>query len=109
MELRTAGDAERLKNALRAGRRLAIVGGGYIGLEVAASARALEAEVTVIERDLRSEEHTSELQSLMRISYAVFCLNKKTNTNETKQKKKQLKRQHRQFNIVSTKSVQHDA
>src|SRR3546814_9707671 len=29
---------------------------------------------------LRSEEHTSELQSLMRISYAVFCLNKKKNT-----------------------------
>src|SRR3546814_10493316 len=28
--------------------------------------------------DLRSEEHTSELQSLMRISYAVFCLTKKT-------------------------------
>src|SRR3546814_4650387 len=27
----------------------------------------------------RSEEHTSELQSLMRLSYAVFCLNKKTN------------------------------
>src|SRR3546814_2152269 len=29
----------------------------------------------------RSEEHTSELQSLMRISYAVFCLNKKTLSN----------------------------
>src|SRR3546814_9447299 len=29
----------------------------------------------------RSEEHTSELQSLMRISYAVFCLKKKTETN----------------------------
>src|SRR3546814_4901417 len=29
---------------------------------------------------LRSEEHTSELQSLMRISYAVFCLKKKTYT-----------------------------
>src|SRR3546814_10610532 len=29
----------------------------------------------------RSEEHTSELQSLMRISYAVFCLKKKTNNN----------------------------
>src|SRR3546814_6234294 len=29
--------------------------------------------------DRRSEEHTSELQSLMRISYAVFCLKKKTN------------------------------
>src|SRR3546814_3105717 len=33
---------------------------------------------------LRSEEHTSELQSLMRISYAVFCLKKKkNNTNKT--------------------------
>src|SRR3546814_10572239 len=30
---------------------------------------------------VRSEEHTSELQSLMRISYAVFCLNKKKNNN----------------------------
>src|SRR3546814_10073666 len=29
--------------------------------------------------DVRSEEHTSELQSLMRISYAVFCLKKKKN------------------------------
>src|SRR3546814_4679321 len=33
----------------------------------------------------RSEEHTSELQSLMRISYAVFCLKKKKNTNTTPQ------------------------
>src|SRR3546814_3179607 len=31
----------------------------------------------------RSEEHTSELQSLMRISYAVFCLKKKKQTNTT--------------------------
>src|SRR3546814_10691089 len=31
----------------------------------------------------RSEEHTSELQSLMRISYAVFCLKKKTHSNHT--------------------------
>src|SRR3546814_6890976 len=36
----------------------------------------------------RSEEHTSELQSLMRISYAVFCLKKKKNT---KQKSKESK------------------
>src|SRR3546814_6014024 len=34
----------------------------------------------------RSEEHTSELQSLMRISYAVFCLKKKTKTNKQKNK-----------------------
>src|SRR3546814_5203815 len=36
---------------------------------------------------LRSEEHTSELQSLMRISYAVFCLKKK-NTNPTQKTNK---------------------
>src|SRR3546814_8827510 len=34
---------------------------------------------------LRSEEHTSELQSLMRISYAVFCLKKKHTTTQYKQ------------------------
>src|SRR3546814_7494715 len=33
---------------------------------------------------LRSEEHTSELQSLMRISYAVFCLKKKKKTNKSR-------------------------
>src|SRR3546814_4767482 len=40
-------------------------------------------EATVVTRDgavERSEEHTSELQSLMRISYAVFCLKKKKNS-----------------------------
>src|SRR3546814_8222625 len=36
----------------------------------------------------RSEEHTSELQSLMRISYAVFCLKKKNKTNIKKYHKK---------------------
>src|SRR3546814_4477363 len=35
----------------------------------------------------RSEEHTSELQSLMRISYAVFCLNKKHNKKPTYKQK----------------------
>src|SRR3546814_7042186 len=44
---------------------------------------------------LRSEEHTSELQSLMRISYAVFCLNKK--------KKKQTNK--KQPRLVFTKST----
>src|SRR3546814_4509110 len=33
--------------------------------------------VALMDRNMRSEEHTSELQSLMRISYAVFCLKKK--------------------------------
>src|SRR3546814_4790545 len=37
-------------------------------------------EVLQHQKQARSEEHTSELQSLMRISYAVFCLKKKKNT-----------------------------
>ncbi|HVI32081.1 NAD(P)/FAD-dependent oxidoreductase [Phenylobacterium sp.] len=53
MALRTAADAEALKAALGPGKRLAVVGGGYIGLEVAASGRALGAEVTVLERESR--------------------------------------------------------
>src|SRR3546814_4161890 len=38
-------------------------------------------------QEKRSEEHTSELQSLMRISYAVFCLKKKNNNNHKKNTK----------------------
>src|SRR3546814_1878981 len=57
-------DAARLE---RLGQARGRVGGQVLGL-VAAQAFA----------DVRSEEHTSELQSLMRISYAVFCLKKKT-------------------------------
>src|SRR3546814_8782490 len=41
---------------------------------------------------LRSEEHTSELQSLMRISYAVFCLKKKTKENNND--KSEIKNRH---------------
>jgi 3-phenylpropionate/trans-cinnamate dioxygenase ferredoxin reductase subunit len=47
--LRSAADAEMLKLALGPGKRLAVVGGGYIGLEAAASGRALGAEAVVIE------------------------------------------------------------
>src|SRR3546814_4509605 len=49
--------------------------------KVDAGVLALREEVTAVDEVLdvcRSEEHTSELQSLMRISYAVFCLKKKT-------------------------------
>src|SRR3546814_3114445 len=48
------------------------VAAGVVGFAVR------QAPVDVAER---SEEHTSDLQSLMRISYAVFCANKKTNGN----------------------------
>lgn len=59
LELRTAADADRLKAALSAppvggrARRLAVIGGGYIGLEAAASTRALGAEAVVIEKEQR--------------------------------------------------------
>src|SRR3546814_9938567 len=54
-------------------------GDGKIALLVKISGADEQAQL--IEMD-RSEEHTSELQSLMRISYAVFCLKKKTNTKQ---------------------------
>src|SRR3546814_2391398 len=48
-------------------------------------------EAEFLDRDryglVRSEEHTSELQSLMRISYAVFCLKKKNKTQQEKNTK----------------------
>src|SRR3546814_1158765 len=48
---------------------------------------SISVSVSEFARMARSEEHTSELQSLMRISYAVFCLKKKTtkNTNDQTQ------------------------
>lgn len=53
LSLRTAADAELLKHALGPGKRMAVIGGGYVGLEAAASARALGAEATIIEREGR--------------------------------------------------------
>src|SRR3546814_4144875 len=50
-------------------------------------------------RDPRSEEHTSELQSLMRISYAVFCLKKKNNTLQQKESQQRHKNQ-----LISTQT-----
>src|SRR3546814_3701735 len=49
------------------------------GVDFPASAAAPVARMFLALLGLRSEEHTSELQSLMRISYAVFCLKKKNN------------------------------
>src|SRR3546814_9235586 len=72
-----------------------VIGGDALSLSIAAA--SIIAKVTrdrmMIDHDeahpgygwrtnKRSEEHTSELQSLMRISYAVFCLKKKTTKHE---------------------------
>src|SRR3546814_6319420 len=48
-------------------------------------------QATALAVTQRSEEHTSELQSLMRISYAVFCLKKKKTITTTCNTNKQLK------------------
>src|SRR3546814_8516939 len=58
--------------------RLTLVPGKELGMVVLTSAEVGSAFNAITMRVLdRSEEHTSELQSLMRISYAVFCLKKK--------------------------------
>src|SRR3546814_6282902 len=67
----------------------------YLRTHIAAIGDAIERGVDVRGYMVwRSEEHTSELQSLMRISYAVFCLKKKKKkekrTQEKKSKSKQL-------------------
>src|SRR3546814_4719600 len=60
-----------------------VVGAGkdVVGPAGCPPVHAIDADGELVADDRRSEEHTSELQSLMRISYAVFCLKKKKNTS----------------------------
>src|SRR3546814_8731431 len=74
---RRRGGAQRDRREEPGRRRLARRAAGD---QPAARARD---QAAVPASDARSEEHTSELQSLMRISYAVFRLTKKTNKNKT--------------------------
>src|SRR3546814_3486461 len=60
--------------------------GGWVDLvldKFVGSAQQLSSHDHHAGSTIRSEEHTSELQSLMRISYAVFCLKKKKTKKET--------------------------
>src|SRR3546814_7638478 len=63
--------------------------------------------------ETRSEEHTSELQSLMRISYAVFCLKKKKNTTLKQShysiKLRTLTQTNRNCNTTSDVQTKHNA
>src|SRR3546814_4671403 len=80
--------AERIKHQIGT----AMVPGDGVGLTLAVKGRDLingvPKEIMISQMEIaeaiRSEEHTSELQSLMRISYAVFCLKKKTKQNSLK-------------------------
>src|SRR3546814_4243872 len=92
------GHRHRLEHPLELGEDVAVRAGGLgrahgqllqattgrqqadAGLDQADVAFQVRDRARTVHLELRSEEHTSELQSLMRISYAVFCLKKK-NTN----------------------------
>src|SRR3546814_9014939 len=94
------GDVERLYGADRAQAMIAEAADSYGHFEqlieregidclyrrsgrfVGAHTPAAYAGMAKSVQNLRSEEHTSELQSLMRISYAVFCLKKTTKVQE---------------------------
>src|SRR3546814_7415455 len=79
LERRRRGDRGAAGGRARADRPVAArrAGRGHCRLVRAARDDALDRPAAVAGE--RSEEHTSELQSLMRISYAVFCLKKKKN------------------------------
>src|SRR3546814_7398289 len=79
---RQARASQGIRRLLMAPKLVAITGAsGFLGSHTIAALAETDMNVRAL---TRSEEHTSELQSLMRISYAVFCLKKK------KKKQKQI-------------------
>src|SRR3546814_7456357 len=76
--------ARRFQRLLRKEETLARLGGDEFvliaeGANQDSAATIAERMLGALRAPMRSEEHTSELQSLMRIPYAVFCLKKKLN------------------------------
>src|SRR3546814_5191163 len=86
-----SGELAQFRNEIRANLERELKGAlmnrlrREVGEQLAAAYAHVELPPRLVER---SEEHTSELQSLMRISYAVFCLKKKTRTNTNTSKRK---------------------
>src|SRR3546814_7116884 len=80
-------DGDELAHRVAGGLlRLAEIAGAGLDLaprQIGAQQLVHLAQLQVVVGDDRSEEHTSELQSLMRISYAVFCLKKKNKHKRT--------------------------
>src|SRR3546814_3601503 len=67
---------------VQADRRGEFVAGNLLGVAQGVAGALADQAGRAQRRQVRSEEHTSELQSLMRISYAVFCLKKKKNVTK---------------------------
>src|SRR3546814_2554518 len=87
-ETLTPAEFERARALVKSGLLMSLEGtegqAAYVARQLSLYGRLVEPAEMVAEIDavsLRSEEHTSELQSLMRISYAVFCLTKKQHKN----------------------------
>src|SRR3546814_4786110 len=76
-------DQSKRQHTQDAARRVVRMSSAEVMIEVCAKtprqSRESQRVIRAGAREARSEEHTSELQSLMRISYAVFCLKKKKN------------------------------
>src|SRR3546814_2536813 len=83
--LKRRGSVERQRRGRRSAHLGMPIGRRHRG-EMRPRRRGIERHQFAHRVPARSEEHTSELQSLMRISYAVFCLKKKTNKERTRQK-----------------------
>src|SRR3546814_2773824 len=87
---RSAAIQHALRNALQRGERTSAGHVDHVqqglgiqpGLDAVDQRLAARHHAGGIQRVIRSEEHTSELQSLMRISYAVFCLKTKKRQND---------------------------
>src|SRR3546814_6260054 len=96
----TANEGNNNSTAIGSGAQATGTGNGSIALGQGALAMGAGVATKDIQNETtdsagatsagsRSEEHTSELQSLMRISYAVFCLKKKNTINNTQSSKSQ--------------------
>src|SRR5690606_11901549 len=78
--LRTLDDARRLRAALRASRRAVVIGGGFLGLEVASTARRMGVDVSIVETASRvlaravPEAFSDWLQARVAASGARLCL-----------------------------------
>src|SRR3546814_10509611 len=110
LEGRLAGGAVAVaEHEVGAGHGAVLAGGVAAGRHGVAvhMPHLAEAAMNVIERRLhRSEEHTSELQSLMRSSYAVFCLKKKNQTTQKHQTHhEQIHKRNRIHNQKPTKDT----
>src|SRR3546814_6574700 len=90
--------------------------GGLVGVRLSRARRSELSEGRIMARwygllffnaPLRSEEHTSELQSLMRISYAVFCLKKKKTRTYNKHKNEHINVSSDQMNEIIINTIKY--